>query len=175
MVTIEYALAGENNLRGDAGSVYRRAGSERGLNPVKTQTLGLLYLVTLLVGCGDDAPETTSHLRMVDERLGEGPWQVVTYDGKRVTRDTVALDGGDVVIRSSSVYVNKESQFTLRDGTPIKIFTGDEIYWNSEGDVITRKLQRVPEYLVFSLEGRPLPENTALTLQDYSPARESKL
>lgn len=142
---------------------------------MKTQTLGLLYLVMLLVGCGDDAPETTSHLRMVDERLGEGPWQVVTYDGKRVTRDTVALDGDDVVVRSSSVYVNKDSQFTLRDGTPIKIFTGDEIYWNSEGDVITRKLQRVPEYLVFSLEGKPLPEKTALTLHDYSPTRESKL
>lgn len=142
---------------------------------MKTQTFGLLCLVTLLVGCGNDIPEPTTHLRMVDERLGEGPWQVVTYDGKRVTRDTVALDGGNVVIRTSSVYVNKESQFTLRDGTPIKIFTGDDIFWNSEGDIITRKLQKVPEYLVFSLEGKPLPENTALTLHDYSPARENRL
>lgn len=142
---------------------------------MKTQMFGMLCLTAVLAGCGNDAAEPTSQLRMVDERLGEGPWQVVTYDGKRVTRDTVALDGGDVVVRSSSVYVNKESQFTLRDGTPIKIFTGDEIYWNSEGNVITRKLQRVPEYLVFSLEGKPLPENTALTLHDYSPARDRKL
>lgn len=142
---------------------------------MKYKPLWLLIFAALIVGCGNDSAQTNSHLRMVDERLGEGPWQVVTYDGKRVTRDTVALDAGDVVIRTSSVYVNSDSQFILRDGTPIKIFTGDEIYWNSEGDVVTRKLQRVPEYLVFSLEGKPLPENTALTLHDYSPARERKL
>lgn len=142
---------------------------------MKSQTFGLLCLATILVGCGNDSPEPTSHRRMVDARLGEGPWQVVTYDGQRVTRDTVVLDDDEVVIRTSSVYVNNESQFTLRDGTPIKIFTGDDIFWNSEGDVITRKLQQVPEYLVFSLEGKPLPENAALTLHDYSPARENKL
>jgi hypothetical protein len=142
---------------------------------MKKAIVGLTLISNLLNGCGDQSPQTVSNIPMVDAQLGEGPWQVVTYDGSRITRDSVALDGGEIVIRSSSVYVNKESQFTLRDGTPIKVFTGDSIYWNKDGDIITKKFQKVPEYLVFSLDGKPLKENTALTLYDYSPVREKKL
>ena len=133
--------------------------------------VGLICLTTLVLGCGREDVKSVSQLKMVDSRLGEGPWLVVTYDGQKVTRDTVALDNGEVVVRSASVYVNKESQFILRDGTPIRIFTGDNIFWNADGYVITAKLQKVPEDFVFSVNGGPMKKNTAMTLHEYSHVR----
>ncbi len=135
----------------------------------------LCVITTILAACGEQKTTMVSNVRMINASMGEGPWLVVTYKGDRVTRDTVALDEGEITIRSSSVYVNNKSQFVLMDGTPIKIFTGDSIYWNAAGEVITSKMSRVPEYLVFSVNGGPVAKNTALTLFDYSPVRENKL
>lgn len=135
-----------------------------------------IFLIgVVLSSCSQKDPVSMSNMRMIPESLGQGPWRLVTYSGERVTRDTVMLDGGEVVIRSSSVYVSKDSQFVLMDGKPITIFTGDHIFWNADGHVITSQLYKVPESIVFSVNGDPMPNNTALTLFDYSPVRENKL
>lgn len=154
--------------------LYALSRTSRGKVSMRIRVL-LCAASMLLAACGEQQNGTVSNVRMVNGSMGEGPWQVVTYKGDRVTRDTVVLDEGEVVIRSASVYVNNKSQFVLMDGTPITIFTGDKIYWNAEGHVITSKMKKVPEYLVFSVNGEPVAKDTALTLFDYSPARENKL
>lgn len=154
--------------------LYASYRTSKGNDRMRTKVL-LCAASIILAACGEQKNTSVSNVRMVNASMGEGPWQVVTYKGDRVTRDTVVLDDGEVSIRSASVYVNNKSQFVLMDGTPITIFTGDKIYWNAEGQVITSKMKRVQEYLVFSVNGDPVAKNTALTLFDYSPVRDNKL
>lgn len=104
---------------------------------------------------------------LINESLGDGPWQVVTYDDKKVTHETLALDGKSVTTRSETVYVSNKSQFVYRDGTPIQTHDGKYIYWNKDGWVINRHLQIVREDQVFVVEGKPMQVRTAMKLRDY--------
>ena len=105
---------------------------------------------------------------MLSAAVGKGPWQVVTYDDEAVMRDTSALDGDQIVSRSEPVYINNESKFIYRDGSPVKSFSGDNLYWNEQGYIINRHLHVIPEESVFALNNQPLPNGTPLKLRGYN-------
>lgn len=126
----------------------------------------VVALGVLLAGCGDE-PRGVSQYPMISPDFGEGPWQVVTYQGDKILHETVALDNGHVVVRSESVYINNSSQFVYRDNTPIRAYDGGRLYWNRDGWVINRRLQIVPEDRIFVVNGRPMQPGTPMKLRDY--------
>lgn len=125
-----------------------------------------VVITTFLAGCKAQQ-SGVSQIPLIDESLGEGPWQVVTYDNRKVFHETLALDGKTVTTRSETVYVSNKSQFVYRDGTPIQTHDGKYLYWNKDGWIINRFLQVVPEDQVFVVEGKPMPIRTAMKLRDY--------
>jgi len=127
---------------------------------------GLIFIFMLVAGCKSEN-KGVSQMPLISKDLGVGPWQVVTYDDKKIYHETLALDGRSVTTRSESVYINNSSQFVYRDGTPILTYDGKYIYWNKDGWVINRHLQIVREDQVFVVEGKPMPVRTAMKLRDY--------
>lgn len=126
----------------------------------------LALAIFLLPGCGNDRPGI-SRYRMINTAIGIGPWQIVTYEGDKVYHETIALEGGGVVVQSRSVYVSSKSQFIYKDGTPITTYDGKYLYWNDEGWVINRNIEIVSEEQVFIVNGKPMPPQTAMRLRDY--------
>lgn len=118
----------------------------------------------LIAGCQDNSPQVSAY-PMINEGLGEGPWQVVTYEGDKVLHETINLDGASIVVRSESVYVDSKSQFVYRDGTPVKTYDGASVYWNNAGQIINRELQVIPEDQLFVVNKRPMARNMALRVR----------
>lgn len=135
---------------------------------MKKQSLTLVLAITVfaLAGC-DKEMQGVSQYPMISDDLGNGPWQIVTYEGEKVYHETIALDGRDVAVRSESVYISNKSQFIYRDGTPITTYDGKYLYWNKDGLVINRLIQAVPEDQVFVINGKPMHVGTAMKLRDY--------
>lgn len=125
-----------------------------------------ILLALVLAGCNKEQ-RGVSQYPMITSEIGEGPWQVVTYEGDKILHETIALDGRSVVVRSESVYISNTSQFVYRDGTPITTYDGKFIYWNKDGLVINRNLTVVPEDQVFIVGGKPMHRNTAIRLRDF--------
>lgn len=123
--------------------------------------------VALIAACGG-SNTTVRNIPMITEAVGEGPWPVVTYDDVSVMKESVQLDGSKFQARSEMVYINKKSQFVLRDGSPIRDFSGRYMYWNDQGLIINMELQVIPENIAFSADGKPLPVGTPLKLKGYS-------
>ncbi|MFA0809540.1 hypothetical protein [Microbulbifer epialgicus] len=126
----------------------------------------LISLIAALTGC-KKVTTSVSQYPMISSELGSGPWQVTTYEGKKILHETIALDGRSVAVRSESVYINNESKFVYRDGAPITTYDGKYIYWNVDGLLINRHLQVIPEDQVFIVDGKPMQRNTAILLRDY--------
>jgi len=129
-------------------------------------TLAIAISVFALLGC-EESSQGISQYPMISDDLGNGPWQIVTYDGEKVYHETIALDGRGVAVRSESVYISNKSQFIYRDGTPITTYDGKYLYWNKDGLVINRLIQAVPEDQVFVVNGKPMHVGTAMQLRDY--------
>jgi len=104
---------------------------------------------------------------MISAEEGKGPWQVVTYSGKKVTHDTIALDQKKISVKSRSVYLNHKSQFVYVDGTPIETYNGNYIYWNKDGYVINKNMSIVREDTIFLVDGISMHNNTAMKLKHF--------
>jgi len=124
-------------------------------------------IVMLLFGCGEKNNGTSS-FPMPLTGLGEGPWQIETWNGDKVVHETIALDGDGVVVRSQSVYIDKSSRFVYRDGAPIKTYNGNHLYWNKDGFVINKALTIIFEDEIFIVNGKPMKPRTAMRLKGFN-------
>ena len=123
--------------------------------------------VALVTACSDNSFQVSTY-PLITDAVGVGPWQVITYDDELVMKDKVVLDGLAFKTRSEPVYINSKSQFVYRDGRAIRDYMGNRIYWNDQGFIINKNVQILPENVVFSLNGSPLPVGTPLKLRGYS-------
>lgn len=134
-----------------------------------------MILATLAIsiqGCSF-GEKVISTYPMMSEADGEGPWKLGTYELKEIYFKSMALEGLTIKTKEHEVFVNNKSQLIKKDGSPIRMANGKAIYWNNEGQIIDTSFQQIDESRLFTMGGRPLPTDTALTIMDFYTIKES--
>lgn len=107
-----------------------------------------------------------SKISMHPPLVGGGPWQVITYQEERVEREVVKFENGEVYSVAKAVYMDSNGRFVFKDGEPIQTISGDDIYWNSQGLLITSRGRLISKSRYFSINGVPAEDNEALMFRD---------
>lgn len=125
----------------------------------------VLYTILLIVLAGCSKTSSISIVTMPTPK-GTGPWQVVTYDEKRVEREVVGMIDNKVVSEAKAVYVDSNGRFVFKDGSAILTYRGEQMYWNSQGLILSDSGRLVEKEEVFSLDSKPLNSNVAMLYLD---------
>jgi len=122
-----------------------------------------IFTILLLIGCSEGLPPGYDVPAEVPKHLGDGPWQVISYEGESIIKEVVELQDGQFFTLKRSVYLDDRSRFVFKDGNPILSPRGLEMYWNENGNIIDENLNLVYEDEVFVVSGKPLSIGAALT------------
>lgn len=128
----------------------------------------LLPLVAILTGCLQ-SHQPVSTIPMIQGELkhfGMPPWQLVNYDNEKLLHGAMVVVDNELVKEEKTVYINEKSQFTYKDGTRITSGSGNYLYWNNNGQIITKNLKVIPKDMVFSVAGRPMRSNEPIKLKN---------
>lgn len=96
----------------------------------------------------------------------KGPFQLVTYDEERVEREIVVIENNSIYSLPRAVYMSTTGKLVYKDESPILTFKGEEIYWNEQGIFLSTSGRRVNKSEILSVNGKPLPEGTALMFKE---------
>lgn len=91
---------------------------------------------------------------------------MVTYEEAVITVERVGLDKGELYTELRSVYVNGNSQFVYKDDSPITTFRGENLYWSSEGYIVSDRYNIIPESDIFTVGGKAMPYRTPMMLKE---------
>ncbi|MBD3587235.1 hypothetical protein HHX48_15960 [Salinimonas sp. HHU 13199] len=123
-----------------------------------------LFLAVTALGC---VPENSiSTISMSPPFGSEGPWQLITYDEKRLEREVVKFENGETFAIAKAVYMNRYGKIVFKDGSPILTIDGDELYWNDQGLFLTSAGHITKKSRYFSIDGKPVSDSIPLMFRD---------
>ena len=123
----------------------------------------IIFLVFTLYACGKST--NISNIPM-STPSGEGPFQIITYDEQRVEREVVSLEEGNVISQAKAVYVDINGRFVFIDGSPIKSYLGEDLYWNNQGIILSDAGRIVDKEEVFTLASKPMKNHEPMMYLD---------
>lgn len=122
----------------------------------------LLIGLIILSACSDSPTFSTTTMAMPSG----GPFQVITYDERPVERELIEHFDGENISITKSVYLSRRGQFIFKNEAPVTLWSGEHLYLNSDGQIVSDGSPNriVGESEVFSQDGKPVPDGTALTI-----------
>lgn len=121
----------------------------------------LIYFSLVLTGCKKE----TAYMPVKMPLPEGGPYQLVTYSGIPIRYEGLEFVDDKTHPFSKSVYVNGQAQFVLKDGAGIETIYGEYVYWSDRGELITDRRRLIKPHELFSVNGEPMQENTAMMLK----------